>query len=61
MSKGFIDIEQLSPPSKKGMGTYRAIAYSGTRKKPTGILGFRDYRTGSGGEKALKFLRGLLK
>ena len=62
MSKeGFIDIEQLSPPTKKGMGKHRAIAYSGTRKNPTGILGFRDYRTGSGAKKALKFLEGLLK
>ena len=58
--QGFIDIEQLSPPNKKGMGRQRAIAYSGTRKNPIDILGFKDYRTGGGGKKAIKFLETLI-
>lgn len=59
--KGFILIEQLSKASGKGMGRKRAIAYSGTPKNPTGLLGFRDFRTGSGGTKALEFLRKLIR
>ena len=59
-TKGFLVIEQLSPPNKKGMGRQRAIAYSGTRKNPINILGFKDYRTGGGGKKAIKFLKTLI-
>lgn len=59
--KGFIEIEQLSKPTGKGMGRRRATAYSGTPKNPTGLLGFRDFRTGSGASKALDFLRKLIR
>ena len=59
--KGFIEIERLSNPTGKGMGRMRAIAYSGTPKNITGVLGHKDYRTGSGGEKALRFLRKLIR
>lgn len=59
MVKGFIDIEELSPPTKKGMGRRRAIAYSGTRKNPISVLGFRDFRTGAGGIKAIDYLKSL--
>tara|TARA_R100000278_G_scaffold92180_1_gene70214 strand:- start:330 stop:521 length:192 start_codon:yes stop_codon:yes gene_type:complete len=59
--KGFIEIERLSPPTGRSPGRMRAVAYSGTTDNPTGVLGFRDYRSGSGQIKALKFLRRLIK
>jgi len=59
MVKGFIEVEQLSPANKKGMGRSRAIAYSGTKKNPIAVLGFRDFRTGAGGIKAIDFLKTL--
>jgi len=58
--KGFIEIEQLSKPSGKGMGRRRATAYSGSPKKPTGLLGFKDFRAGGSGSKAMAFLRKLI-
>ncbi len=57
---GFFEVEKLSDATKKGMGLHRATAYTGTPENPTGLLGFRDFRTGSGWKRTLKYMRKLV-
>jgi hypothetical protein len=59
--KGFIAIERLSPPTGRGMGLHEMVAYSGTKDKPTGVLGHGRFRSGSGYEKLKNKLKRLIE